>query len=146
MAINNVTVSGNVTAQPFFREVGLDKKTASIKLAVNKSYLKNGVWEQGKTAWVKVVCWGNMAEKVRDSVSKGMTIVVTGELESNEYEAKEGHKVYETNVQARTIDVVQKTRDVYAAPTNGKAELTLLNKDEDFGPEPTFNTSDEIPF
>ncbi len=48
-------------------------------------------WEE-RTSFFNVVCWGDMAENVSDSVAKGTRVIVQGRLEQRSWETEQGEK------------------------------------------------------
>lgn len=52
----------------------------NFSVGVNRSYQKDDEWIN-RTMWVKITCWGKLAEAMNQKVKKGMFVVVTGHLE-----------------------------------------------------------------
>jgi single-strand DNA-binding protein len=49
----------------------------------------NGAWADGDPTFIDIVCFGQQAEHLGDSVLKGDTILVVGELEQQTWDDKE---------------------------------------------------------
>lgn len=85
------TVTGWVATDP--REI-VEGSTAwtSFRLGVTprrRDPVSNG-WTDGRTEWVTVKAWRELAKNVVESVAKGQPIVVHGRLEVDEWTTNEG--------------------------------------------------------
>ena len=91
MADNTVTVIGNITRDPELRFTNAGQAIATIGLAVNRRFQRNGQWEEN-TSFFNVTCWGQLGENVSASLGKGTRVIVTGRLEQRSWESQEGEK------------------------------------------------------
>lgn len=91
--LNEVKLIGNVGKDVDFRNLGNDRKVATIVLATNKTYKKQNGEKETKTEWHNVEFWGPTAQYCGDYIKKGMMLYVNGELRTDIYE-KEGVKQY----------------------------------------------------
>ena len=86
--MNSITVIGNVGRQP----EGL-KYTGSGLAVLNFSVADTrGKDDQKKTSWYDVVVFGDQAEAVVEHIGKGDRIIVSGRLQVEDYEKKDGTK------------------------------------------------------
>jgi len=91
MADNTVTVIGNITRDPELRFTNAGQAIATIGLAVNRRFQRNGQWEEN-TSFFNVTCWGQLGENVSASLGKGTRVIVTGRLEQRSWETQDGDK------------------------------------------------------
>lgn len=70
----NIQVTGFVGSEPQVREVG-DQQVASFSIAVNRK-VGDG---QKQTLWMRVNCWGKLADVATQYVHKGSLVQVTTE-------------------------------------------------------------------
>lgn len=85
-----ITIIGNVTRDPEFRGGG---NVAMFSVASNDREKDRDTGEYvDKPSFFDVVCFGEMADHVADSVTRGMRLVVTGRMRQRSYETKEGEK------------------------------------------------------
>jgi single-strand DNA-binding protein len=63
----------------------------SMRLAVNKSFMKDGA-KQERVSWFTVVCFGKRAEGLAQHCTKGTSLLVETEPRSRTYEDKDGNK------------------------------------------------------
>ena len=97
-----VTVVGNLTADPElkFFESGSAKLTFSV--AADRSWKKGDEWET-QTSFFNVIAWRDVAENAADVIGKGMRVIVVGRLEQRSWETTEGDKRYAIEVVADEI-------------------------------------------
>ena len=85
---NNVSIAGNLVADPELRYTKGGAAISSLRVAVNRRWQKDGEWEE-ETSFFDVTCWAQIAENCAESLTKGMRVVVTGRLEEQRWEDKE---------------------------------------------------------
>lgn len=80
------TVTGNVGKQPELRTTSSGKQMTTFGVASTYKR-KNG---DATTTWVDVVCFDELASDVCDRLEKGTRVVITGRLELEKYQRKDG--------------------------------------------------------
>jgi single-strand DNA-binding protein len=85
---NNVTLVGNLVADPELRYTKGGTAVVDCRVAVNRRWNKDGEWEE-ETSFFDVTVWSEMGEHVSESLSTGNRVVVTGRLEEQRWEDKE---------------------------------------------------------
>tara|TARA_R100000329_G_scaffold115198_1_gene94692 strand:- start:165 stop:578 length:414 start_codon:yes stop_codon:yes gene_type:complete len=85
---NNITVVGNLTADPQLRFTNTGAAVADLRMAVNRRWQKDGDWVE-EASFFDVTAWSSMAENVAESLSSGNRVIVTGRLEEQRWEDKE---------------------------------------------------------
>ena len=87
--MNEITVHGNVTADPVLRYGRNGNGTAftSFTVAVNRSYYDRtrGQRVSQPTVFHQVVAFGTLAINAARSLSKGVTVTITGQLADDSY-------------------------------------------------------------
>jgi len=93
MTAIQVTVVGNLTADPELRFTGTGVPVATFTVASNERFKDAaGEWKDGPTSFVRCSAWRDLAEHVSESLAKGDRAVVTGTLRQRDYEAQDGTK------------------------------------------------------
>lgn len=64
-----------------------------------------GEWSDDKTCWVKVIAFKRLAENMAESIVKGSLFTVTGRIQTDEWEDKEGVKRTTIEIVANTLGV-----------------------------------------
>ncbi|MCU0311550.1 MAG: single-stranded DNA-binding protein [Acidimicrobiales bacterium] len=91
MADAQTTLVGNCTRDPELRFTASGMQVTTLGLAVNNRRKNNqtGEWEE-ETSFVDVTCFGQMAENVAESCTKGSRVLVTGRLRVRTYDKRDG--------------------------------------------------------
>ena len=82
MAANSVMLAGNLTKEPELRYTSAGKAVCNFRVAVDGA---------GKSAdnagFFDCAAWGDLAENLCESLSKGQRVVVSGQLKQRSFEA-----------------------------------------------------------
>jgi len=84
---------GRLTADPELRFTQAGKAVASIPLAFNSRRLnkQTNQWEDGDVFYIRGTAWERLAENATETLSKGMEVMVSGEIRTESWE-KDGQK------------------------------------------------------
>jgi single-strand DNA-binding protein len=81
----NVTVVGNLCADPALRHTPGGVSVADLRIAENRNYQDaSGEWQQA-TSYYSVVTWRNLADHSAVSLHKGDRVVVVGRMRQDEW-------------------------------------------------------------
>lgn len=105
---NVITVRGWVGTDPDVVITANGKEMTRFRLGSTRSYrdAATGEWRDTETEWFTVKAWGTAGQAVRQSLHRGMPVVVQGVFKSEQWESDDGrhHKsVITANVVA--VDV-----------------------------------------
>ncbi|MDL2363540.1 MAG: single-stranded DNA-binding protein [Patescibacteria group bacterium] len=101
-SLNQVTLMGNLTRDPELRQTPTGQNVTSFSLALNRSYKdQSGEWQEA-TDYIDIVCWGPLAERVSQYLSKGRRCLVQGRLQSRSWE-QDGQKRNKVEVLANDV-------------------------------------------
>jgi len=93
---------GNLTRDPELRQTPTGQTVTNFSLALNRSYKdQSGEWQE-VTDYIDIVCWGPLAERVSQYMSKGRRCLVQGRLQSRSWE-QEGQKRSKVEVLANDV-------------------------------------------
>jgi len=153
-SFNQVTLMGNLTRDPELRQIPSGQSVCSFSLALNRSYKgSDGNWQEA-TDYVDIVAWGPLGERVAQYVTKGRPVLVSGRLQSRQWE-QDGQKRNKLEVVANDVTFLggrgegsgdnssasQADSGEPPAPSNKKSKDVVV---EDIGDEPI--NLDDIPF
>jgi single-strand DNA-binding protein len=161
-SLNQVTLMGNLTRDPELRQTPTGQNVTSFSLALNRSYKDaSGEWQEA-TDYIDIVCWGPLAERVAQYLSKGRRCLVQGRLQSRSWE-QDGAKRSKVEVLANDVTFLDSrgggegggdssNQDTTSESTDAKAEKAKPSKKakkddvviEDIGDQPI--NLDDIPF
>ncbi|CEG88983.1 Single-stranded DNA-binding protein [Propionibacterium freudenreichii] len=101
-----ITIVGALGADPEIRFAKSGKAVASFQVAVNKRKRdQSGGWIDDGADWFSVQAWGTLAENVAESLTKGIRVIVTGRLESREWQDREGNRRTSWEITAQAVGV-----------------------------------------
>lgn len=104
--VNKVILIGNLGRDPELRYTASGTAVATLNLATSRRYKdRDGNW-QDQTEWHRVVAWSRTAEVVNQYASKGRQLYVEGRLQTRQWEDREGHTKYTTEVVAESIQLL----------------------------------------
>ena len=86
--INRGVLMGRLVADPELKTTNSGVSVCSFRIAVDRSYVKNG--EQRQADFFDIVAWRSSAEFVCRHFTKGSLIAVDGQLQSRQYQTKDG--------------------------------------------------------
>lgn len=87
--MSNITITGNVVADPELRTTANGKSVASFTVVTSKSVKQtDGTWENTDTTFWDVKCWGKTAENVIETLRKGFSVIVSGSATQENWEDK----------------------------------------------------------
>lgn len=104
MSNADITVTGNLTADPELKYVAAGHARLSFSVASNKRFQVNGEWQE-ETSFFNVVSWRGMAEQSASVLEKGMPVVIKGRLEQRSWETTEGEKRSTVEIVADAIAI-----------------------------------------
>ena len=101
MAIGDtpITIVGNIVAEPELRWTPNQVAVCNFRIATTPRVYNRDTnqWEDGDAVFMTCNIWRQAAENVAESLSKGMRVIVQGNLKQRSYQTKEGEQrtVYE---------------------------------------------------
>jgi single-strand DNA-binding protein len=118
------TVVGNLTADPELRYVpGSNNAVVNARIASTPRKFDKATnqWEDGEPLFLTFNAWRNLAENVAASLSKGMRVIVVGNLTQRSYQTNDGDSrtVYEIEATAVGPDLTFATAHVTKATGGG---------------------------
>ena len=140
--VNKVIVVGRLGADPEVKAVG-SGTVARLSIATSENWVDKEGKKQERTEWHRIVVWGKLADICGKHLSKGRQVYVEGRLQTRSWEDQQGQKKYSTEIVANTVQ--------FLGGANERSEGTSRGDEygsgsQDFSPEPSFDSSEEIPF
>lgn len=132
-----ITLVGNIVADPVHRIVG-DQELFKFRLASNsRRRTAEGAWEHGNSLYVTVNCWGRLVAGAAATLVKGDPVIVVGHIYTSEYTDKEGNPRSSVEVRATSVgpdlarSIARIDRTKQQAETNGAEAAEGDPTDED---------------
>ena len=126
--MNKIILTGNLCREPETNYYN-DKKYLKNSIAVRRDFKnKDGEYD---TDFFNFTIWGNQAEYVEKYARKGDKICLSGKILNNNYENKEGEKIYSFDIQAESIELfVKKDEQSVVAEEEDPEEEKIISIDD----------------
>lgn len=136
--VNKVIIVGRLGTDPEVKQVG-ESTLARLSVATSEKWKDKEGQTQEKTEWHRVNAWGKLGEICGKHLAKGRQVYIEGSLQTRSWEDPQGGKKYATEIKASTVQFLGDApggRSGDPGPAAGAG----------FGPEPSFDSAEEIPF
>ena len=165
--VNKVIIVGRLGADPETKQVGNGGTVARLSVATSENWVDKEGQKQERTEWHRIVVWGKLAEICGRHLSKGRQVYVEGRLQTRSWEDN-GQKKYSTEIVANTVQFLGGPNERAEAGASGgyqnnsqpRSSGVSANRAgnsaaappeegggfQDFSPEPSFDSSEDIPF
>lgn len=141
--VNKVIIIGRLGQDPEMKAVGQGATVTRLNVATSENWTGKDGQKQERTEWHRIVVWGKLAEICGKYLAKGRQVYVEGRLQTRSWEDN-GQKKYTTEIVATTVQFLGS-----AGNETSTGKETQSGSDfnfADFGPEPSFNQNEDIPF
>lgn len=144
--INKVIIIGRLGQDPEMKAVGQGSTVTRLNVATSENWVDKNGQKQERTEWHRITVWGKLAEICGKYLSKGRQVYVEGKLQTRSWEDN-GQKKYATDIVASTVQFLGAgnatgTSTSYDNQSSAGSDFNF----NDFGPEPSFNQNEDIPF
>lgn len=85
-----MTLVGNLAGDPELRFTSGGKAVANFTVASTPRVKDGDQWADGETLWVRCAVWGQPAEHVAESLTKGVQVIVQGRLRAKTWQDRDG--------------------------------------------------------
>jgi single-strand DNA-binding protein len=108
MALNNVSIMGNLTKDPEIKQIPSGKSVCSLSIANNRVFNKNGEKVE-EVSYFDVDVWGITAENCSKYLAKGNGVIVEGRLRQDRWE-KDGKTQSRVKITANAVHFLPKKK------------------------------------
>lgn len=153
--INKVIIVGRLGQDPEMKTLAQGSVVTRLNVATSENWIDKNGQKQERTEWHRISVWGKLAEICGKYLAKGRQVYVEGKLQTRSWE-ENGNKRYATEITAQTVQFLGGAAgasagagNAYAGASSSEGGFNQSSPDSnfnDFGPEPTFDQSEEIPF
>ncbi len=106
--INNVLIAGYLTSDPIFRKTANGTPVVNFYIASNRKYRDNsGIWREN-ICYVGVVAWHRLAEACYETLKRGCSVLIDGELQSRSWHNDDGTSRNIVELRARRIQFLDR--------------------------------------
>lgn len=147
--VNKVIIVGRLGQDPEMKAVGQGSTVTRLNVATSENWVGKDGQKQEKTEWHRITVWGKLAEICGKYLSKGRQVYVEGKLQTRSWEDN-GQKKYATEIVASTVQFLGSGQSDNASHGQSASNSNQSQSSDfgfsDFGPEPSFNQNEDIPF
>ena len=114
--LNLILMAGNLTNDPRYSETKTGTPVVNFYMASNKRFKDRSGTIKEDVCFVGVVAWDNLAVSCRDNLTRGSSVLVTGELQSRKIYSDEGAPRNMVEIKAKKIQFLDVRRAEAADP------------------------------
>ena len=137
--VNKVTLIGNLGQDPELRYTGSGTAVCNMRVATSETYKDKDGNQVENTEWHTVVAWARLAEICGEYLKKGRQVYIEGQLQTRQWEDKDGNTRYSTEIKAREMQMLG-GRDDGAAPARPTPQAAAKQSPANVEPD------DDLPF
>lgn len=141
--LNVAVLMGRLVADPELKSTQNGVEVCSFRIAVDRSYAKQG--EERKADFIDVVAWRQTAAFVCNYFRKGQMIAVQGEIQTRNYEDKNGNKRTAVEVVASSVSFCGSKAET-GAGTEGGAAAQAPTGNLNIGFDEIEDDDEDLPF
>lgn len=119
--MNKVILIGRLVRDPELRTTASNISVCSFTVAVDRRFKSEG---QPTADFINVIAWRQTAEFVSKYFNKGSKIVVSGSIQTRQWDDKDGQRRYATEVVADEVEFGESKRSDSGAGSNGFEYMT----------------------
>lgn len=114
--MNTISIIGYLTADPTTRATSTGKTVTSFTIGVTRS--RKDANGDKQSDFFRITTWGATADFCGKYLTKGSRVAVTGEVNLNSYEGKDGKPRYSLDVQADHVENLTERKQEKKQETN----------------------------
>lgn len=128
-----MTISGNLVQDPVIREFDSGAAVTNFRVASSARRYDTGAgdWIDGSSVYLSVSCWGALAVRAHESLSKGKAVIVNGSLRTVEYIGSDGLRKSTMELKAHDIGLSLSRQSAAYCPTSTEENSDESDKGED---------------
>ncbi len=108
-----ITIAGNLGRDPELRYLPSGQSVCDFSVAVTERWTDRQTNEaQEKTTWMRVTCWGRLAEICNEHLSKGRQVLVVGTIDASAWTGQDGEARATLELTARTVKFLGRRDDM----------------------------------
>jgi single-strand DNA-binding protein len=114
MSVNKVILIGHCGKNPQVKFSCSGAAVCKFSLATNETFKDKNGEQREHTEWHSIVCFGKLAERSGETLSRGKRVYLEGSIRSRKYEDREG-------IARKAYDIVARWMQILSPATNGNS-------------------------
>lgn len=136
--MNDVKLSGRLTADPKGTAISNGKTVANFSLAIDRFYKDANGETQKETQFFQVACYNGVANYILNYIHKGDKIIVSGFLKQSKWVDANGNKRESVGVVAQNVEsMIMRKTDAVETNTEAVTSTTEVAPSVEAKPEQT---------
>lgn len=136
---SKVTLQGRLTRDPELRFTQGGKAVAQFAVVtVRRAKNTAGEWEDQDVSFWDCTAFGDMAENIVESMEKGTSVIVTGNMRQESWNTKDGEKRTSWRVNVDDVGVSVRWKAIGEAKTGGSNRQPVKTAAGSFSDDPPF--------
>lgn len=127
MISNNFTGIGRITKTPEIRKTADGKSVLDFSIAINRPFVKDK--DHPMADFVDCTAWGNTADIIAKYFDKGSRIGVSGRVQIDNFEDKEGVKRKSWKVQVESFEFIESKKNSSTESTSNDTDYSPVDED-----------------
>lgn len=123
--LNNVNLIGRIGQELSLKTTQSGTEVLAFSLGVQRDYNKE------LTDWINIVAWKGTASLIAKHFKKGDMICIEGNMQTRNYDDKDGKKVYVTEVIAEKVHFVGGKSETSATPNSNTTTTAVPTQSND---------------
>jgi single-strand DNA-binding protein len=141
-SLNKVMLIGYTGKDAEVRYSNTGLAVLTVSLATNEPYKDtDGNWKEN-TTWHDIVCYGNLAERMKENIKKGKRIYVEGRISKRNYIDKNQNKRWVTEIAASNIILLERA----VSDAQAQVDETLEEVRPDDSADVDVTPDEDLPF
>lgn len=105
--MNKAIICGNLGSDPESRSAG-ESTVTTFSVATSRKWKTASGEQRERTEWHRVECWGKLGELCVKFLHKGSKVLITGEIQYDSFENKEGESQNVTKIVVKECQFLDK--------------------------------------
>lgn len=114
---NTINIIGRLTNDPELKATQSGTQVSSFSIAVNKTWSQNGEKKE-QVSFFNCTAWGKLGELIVQYCKKGQQLAITGALEQQSWEDKDGNKRSAVKIICSNVQFLGKAQGASDQPVN----------------------------
>jgi single-strand DNA-binding protein len=124
MRVNEAIVGGRITTDPEIRYTAENNAVCNFSVAIDP-------WKEGaETDFIDCTAWGKVAETMGAWVNKGARVIVTGWLQQNRWQDRDGKQRSKILINARNVTIIDWPEKAKGTVPEAGPSTTPKSKDD----------------
>ena len=125
--LNKALLMGNLTRDPELRYAPNGSAVTTFTVAMSRAFNTAAGEKKEDVCYVRVVCWGKLAQTCSEYLVKGRPVFVEGRLQSRSWQAADGTKRNTLEVIAQSVQFLGRGKQQDSSQKEGDSSISRVD-------------------